>query len=85
MSNQQYRHCGRKLTPVELVELLTDQHCAMADDPVMLWMSMSLEDMADVVERAIRCECGYSTPADRLVLAYAAAHAFSAGLDKGVV
>lgn len=53
MSNQQYRHAGRKLTPSELVELLTDQHAAMVDDPIMLWLSISLEDMADVVTRAI--------------------------------
>ena len=53
MSNQQYRHCGRKLTPAELVEFLTDQHSAMVDDPIMLWLSMSLEDMADVITRAI--------------------------------
>lgn len=54
--NTQYRHCGRKLTPAELVEFLTDQHSAMVDDPIMLWMSQSLEDMADVISKAIACE-----------------------------
>ena len=55
MSNQQYRHCGRKLTPTELVEFLTDQHCAMVDDPIMLWLPASLEEMADVITVALRC------------------------------
>lgn len=56
MSNQQYRHTGRKLSPAELVELLTDQHSGWVDDPIMLWLSQSLEDMADVVSKAIICE-----------------------------
>ena len=53
--NTQYRHCGRKLTPSELVEFLTDQHCAMVDDPIMLWMAQSLEEMGDVISWAISC------------------------------
>ena len=66
MSNQQYRHCGKKLSPAELVEFLTDQHCAMVDDSIMLWLSMSLEDMADVITRAINCSADAPLPSGAL-------------------
>lgn len=52
--NTQYRHASRKLTPAELVEFLTDQHAGVVDDSIMLWLSMSLEDMADVITRAMK-------------------------------
>ena len=83
--NTQYRHCGRKLTPSELVEFLTDQHCAMVDDPIMLWLSMSLEDVADVVQKAINNS--ESADFDSMVLfagnqqALAAARKFGADWD----
>lgn len=75
--NTQYRHCGRKLTPAELVEFLTDQHSAMVDDPVMLWLSMSLEDMADVIDRAGAFAANEPLQPEAL----AAARAFSDGQD----
>lgn len=87
MSNQQYRHCGRKLTPAELVEFLTDQHCAMADDPIMLWLSpQSLEDFADLIQQAINNS--ESADFDSMVLfagnqqALAAARKFGADWDS---
>ena len=77
MNTQQYRHAGRKLSPAEIAEFLADQHAAMVDDPIMLWLSMSLEDMADVIERAINCSADAPLQPDAL----AAARAFSDGQD----
>ena len=87
MSNQQYRHTNRKLSPAELVELLTDQHSGWVDDPIMLWLSQSLEDMADVIQRAIKCgesDPFYADGIPRFVAtkALAAARAFSDGQDS---
>lgn len=39
-------------TPEELHALCTAIHATLVDDPIMLWMPVSFEDMADYLMRA---------------------------------
>lgn len=40
-------------TPEELHALCTAIHAVLVDDPIMLWMPVSFEDMADYLMRAV--------------------------------
>ena len=43
-----------KLTPDQMHAVLTDWHAHYCDDPLYIRMSLSFEDMADVLSRAER-------------------------------